>query len=535
MDAEQFLNALWGDPLPGRVLIWTLPQKRSLWLDHISELQMDPITSLDAYTGVGIARSDAALKTNQRATSDTIAGIAGLWADVDYAGDNHAKAGLPPREEDAWALIEMMPCQPTIVIHSGHGLQAWWLFDEPWMFEDDLNREEAQAMIRAWQGHMDEIAQKKGWVVDATHDLARLMRLPGTTNNKAEPVPVRVIDSDGPRHNLNIYWPWVVEREDGWVIPPMPHIAIDNLILDPDVSPPFEKFLALMGAAPKFKRSWERRRPDLADQSASSFDMSLASFAVTAGWTDQEVANLLIANRRRNGDDLKLEHTGFGGFGSYYAGTIAKVREPAAQVLAQERLEEVATSFTDNPSLAGLSEVLGVEITDLVKELGDPPAYWMGTSHGNITLGTVDNILEQGRFRRAIAAATGTVLVRIKGTDWEKRSQAILSCCRDYDLNEISDQINETCHWIDDYLDSQTILDDQSIAAQQGLPFRKGGAVYFTLGGFKNHLRFSVGEPLSSKKLGTRFRISHVLSEKVYYPTVEGRQTSRNYWTYKRA
>jgi hypothetical protein len=237
--------------------------------------------------------------------------------------------------------------------------------------------------------------------------------------------------------------------------------------------------------------------------------------------------NLLIASRRHNGDDLKLRE-------DYYARTIAKARGPAEQAQIQQELEEVAAGFLDNPTLAGMSEVLGVEITDLVKELGDPPEYWLGTATGNITLGTVKNILDQGRFRDAIAAATGTVLHQIKRVDWENRSRAILACCRDYDLNEISDQINETCHWIEDYLDSQTVLDDPNIAAQQGLPFCKDGVVYFTLGGFKNHLRFNVGEPLSSKKLGTRFRLSDVQSERVFYSNAEGAQTSRNYWGYKR-
>jgi hypothetical protein len=278
---------------------------------------------------------------------------------------------------------------------------------------------------------------------------------------------------------------------------------------------------------PKFNKSWGRRRPDLLDQSASSYDMSLASIAVMAGWSDQEIVNLIIASRRNNRDDLKLRE-------DYYARTIAKARGPAEQVQIQQELDQVAESFTENPTLAGMSEVLGVQITDLVKELGDPPEYWLGTATGNITLGNVDNILDQRRFRAAIAAATGVVLHQIKRLDWENRSRAILACCRDFDLNEISDQINETCHWIEDYLGNQTILDDPNIAAQQGLPFRKDGVIFFTLGGFKNHLRFSVGEPLSSKKLGTRFRLSDVNSERVYYPTKEGPQTSRNYWAYRR-
>jgi hypothetical protein len=43
------------------------------------------------------------------------------------------------------------------------------------------------------------------------------------------------------------------------------------------------------GGGPRFTRSWNRERCDLADPSPSGDDLSLASFAVRDGWTDQEV------------------------------------------------------------------------------------------------------------------------------------------------------------------------------------------------------------------------------------------------------
>ena len=54
----------------------------------------------------------------------------------------------------------------------------------------------------------------------------------------------------------------------------------------------------------KFKRSWEHRRPDMQDPSASGYDQSLANIALAAGWSDQEIANLMIAHRRKYGEDL---------------------------------------------------------------------------------------------------------------------------------------------------------------------------------------------------------------------------------------
>jgi len=513
MEAGEFLTTLWGNPPPGQVLIWTLPQKRSIWYTRLDDVQVSGFAHLDVYTGVGVAPSGVLLRTGQRATAEMIGGIAGAWADVDYAGKDHTKLNLPPAEADAWELIHAMPIPPTIVVHTGHGLQAWWLFDEPWIFKDG-EREQAQAMIRGWQGHMAELAEKRGWVVDATHDLSRLMRLPGTFNNKSDRVPVKVLSSGGPRYSREEFPSLAAVASTNGVS--VEQTTIGTLTLDPTAEPSFEKFLALMENDPKFKRSWERRRPDLPDQSASSYDMSLASFAVMAGWTDQEIANLIIASRRRYGDDLKLRE-------DYYARTIGKARGPAEQAEAQERLEEGA-------SLSDLSILLGVEIIDLVKHVGDPPEYWMETGDGSITLGGINNIIDQGRFRNAVADTTGRVLLKCKEPLWARRAEAILACCRVIDMLDISHPGNEMAHWVETYLDTQTILDDKNVAAEQGLPFkREDGAVMFALDGFKQYLRFSVGEQLSSLKLGQRLRLCGI-EPTVVRVLVRGTETTRNYW-----
>ena len=364
---------------------------------------------------------------------------------------------------------------------------------------------------------MAQIAKDRGgWVVDSTHDLARLMRLPGTFNNKSAPVPVKVLSSNGPRLDRNTVWDYIgVGVEDVQIFK---KVAVEGLTLGTSAEPPWEQFRALRDNDPKFKRSLERRRSDLTDQSASSYDMSLASIAVVAGWSDQEIANLLIFSRRSNGDDLKLRE-------DYYTRTISKARGPVEQAEAQERLEE-------GGSLADLSILLGVEIIDLVKHLGDPPEYWMETTDGSITLGTINNIVDQGRFRNAVAATTGRVLVRCKEAAWARRAESILSCCREVELGEASHPGSEMAHWVETYLDSQTVLEDQGIAAEQGLPFRKDGAVMFSLSGFRQYLRFSLGEQLSSHRLGQRLRLCGI-EPTVVRAVVKGTETSRNYWTYK--
>ncbi len=442
--------------------------------------------------------------------ADAIAGIAGMWSDVDYAGKNHAKPRLPQTEEEALELVAAMPVRPTILVHSGHGLQAWWLFKKPWMFQNG-EREEAQALIRDWQGHMAWLAKRRGWVVDSTHDLARVMRLPGTVNNKAEPVPVRVIWSDGPRIDRDEARLYIDAASPEVVLRPeaqdRPAIGTDDLVLDPAAEPPWDKYRALRGAEPKFRRSLDRERTDLPDQSASSYDLSLASIAVSDGWTDQEIVDLLVYSRRMNGDALKLRV-------DYYQRTITKARP--------ERLEA-------GGSLADLSIIIGVEILDLVRYLGDPPEYWMETSADAITLGGINNITDQGRFRNSVAASARILLAPCHRMEWAKRAQAILLCCRDVELGEASHPGTGMTEMVETYLTGQTILDDQNVAAEQGFPFRRDGAVLFPLGEFRQYLRFAKSETLSAHKLGQRLRMCGI-EPVVVYVVIEGRTTSRNYW-----
>jgi hypothetical protein len=68
--------------------------------------------------------------------------------------------------------------------------------------------------------------------------------------------------------------------------------------------PPAEKLHTLL-RNDKFRGSWERTRTDLRDTSPSGWDMSLATRAARAGWSEQEIAALLVANRRKHGDKIK--------------------------------------------------------------------------------------------------------------------------------------------------------------------------------------------------------------------------------------
>lgn len=131
-----------------------------------------------------------------RGTAEGAGALVGLWLDVDvYHAGAHAKKDLPPTREAAFDLVYELPNQPpSKVISSGYGLQAWWLFREPFLIRDEASRLEAAKMAKGWVDLWSRRAKAHGWTLDPVGDLARILRLPGTKNHKqagdARPVEV---------------------------------------------------------------------------------------------------------------------------------------------------------------------------------------------------------------------------------------------------------------------------------------------------------------------------------------------------------
>jgi putative DNA primase/helicase len=104
---------------------------------------------------------------------------------------------------------------------------------------------------------------------------------------------------------------------------------VGALRLNRAAEPPTVKWSLLCEAVPRAFAMFNhtQRTPD---GSASSYDMSLANYAVSAGWTDQEIADLLIAHRRTHNAKPKAD------LNYYLARTIAEARSEAAPAQLDE-------------------------------------------------------------------------------------------------------------------------------------------------------------------------------------------------------
>lgn len=127
--------------------------------------------------------------------------IPGLWADIDLAGPGHAAVNLPPDLETAKEIIRQASLpQPTLWIHSGGGLYPWWLLQEDGHNLDVTENRNGWARISLqWHKALESGAKRLGYTYETgTHDLARVLRVPGTVNRKAGlERRCEIIESDG--------------------------------------------------------------------------------------------------------------------------------------------------------------------------------------------------------------------------------------------------------------------------------------------------------------------------------------------------
>jgi hypothetical protein len=143
----------------------------------------------------------------RRGGADDAAELIGLWSDIDIAGPGHKTSKpLPPTVPDAVSIVSAagLPT-PTAWIHSGGGLYAWWLLDQPANLPGVVELSAAAALSSRWQAQLHHGAATLGFEYGAgVSDLARVLRLPGTVNRKTDaPVACQLVGVAGPRYTFD--------------------------------------------------------------------------------------------------------------------------------------------------------------------------------------------------------------------------------------------------------------------------------------------------------------------------------------------
>jgi hypothetical protein len=205
-EARAFLTAIWPDGAPGHLAVTRFRDRTpaTSWfaggdLDALARHAAAESAHGDVYLG---CCSHATVPSEGRGSESSVLAVPGIWADVDVAhATAHKCPALPPTIGDALTLLDGLPV-PSLIVSSGFGLHVWWLYREPWTIESEADRAAAKAVVQRVQAFLRDRAKRRGWTVDNTADLARILRVPGTRNHKTPDRPMaQIVDEDAVRYN----------------------------------------------------------------------------------------------------------------------------------------------------------------------------------------------------------------------------------------------------------------------------------------------------------------------------------------------
>jgi len=156
---------------------WIKQPRTTIWWDTACPPE-PPDPDFDVYFGVhpSRARKSPSLRTNE----GDISAINCLYADIDGKVFTGGKT-------EATEHIKELSVRPTVIIDSGGGYHCYWILQEPFVLDTPLKEEVAKDLQKRWVAF---VGGDK-----AVHDLARVLRVPGTLNHKYDP----------PRHVRVVY------------------------------------------------------------------------------------------------------------------------------------------------------------------------------------------------------------------------------------------------------------------------------------------------------------------------------------------
>jgi hypothetical protein len=190
----------------------------------------------------------------------------GLYFDCDLASGSHAASALPATAAEALAFLHALPAKPSLIIHTGGGLHAYWLFETPVFLTTEGDRATMTQVLKEFAYTLCQAGKTHGWDLDALRDLARVLRPPGTINRKYDK-PVAGIQACDVRYTL---------ADFDWLTPlpaPSVHHGEGTGVQDqPDLTTVVQAYGGTL--AQKSEQEWHGPHPQHGSSTGVNFDVN---------------------------------------------------------------------------------------------------------------------------------------------------------------------------------------------------------------------------------------------------------------------
>ena len=250
---------------------------------------------IDVYFGVNPRVGNAGKKEN-------VHYLSAFHAEVDYGKTGHKKVSPCETYDEALQSIQSFNPEPTVIVHSGGGFHCYWVLSNPVKVSD--------IGIDVLEGINKNLSRKLGGD-PGTHDISRVLRVPGTLNLKLKdnPRPVTLVLSTHRRYNYENFQSFMATenkkqekspsaaRKQEILSSPSPVINIENL------------------SVPAKIKTLIKHGKDDSYPSRSEADMAVIVSLVNKGLGENEIRHIFQTQaigekyRNHNSPDDYLRHT----------------------------------------------------------------------------------------------------------------------------------------------------------------------------------------------------------------------------------
>lgn len=467
--------------------IFTLPNKTAKFFNEI-EPAVDWCANQarnkqHVYCGMGMFERPI---LDGRGSANDVKAIAGFWSDIDVLDSGaHKGKDYPHSVEEALSIIDVGGNSPTFYVLSGYGIHAYWLFKEPLVFDNQDQRNDASVLLARWHGTIQANAKSRGKVVDSVHDLARVLRVAGTVNykqNMAKPV-VLVKPQHSRNYLMDDLEPYLIATE--YVKSGAEMVGeVANFVINPNINISSMIIQTFCANNNELADTWNMKRPDFKDQSASTYEMSLANWFVKIGYDDQSIVDLLVFWRRTVAKNPKNRV-------DYYQRTIGKCRASQQAEQAIKMFDQPGempstsdpTLLTQNDRQKLLNAVRGaltINVARFVQLNKDNAEYFLVLDNGDeFSLGRVANITRFHTFRDRVLERCNILIPGDRQERWGKVVQALFAIVERRDSDEPRHQ-DRAFSLMTDYLEHVKIYQEEEWeqALAEDYPMVRHGKVW---------------------------------------------------------
>ena len=484
-DAQFFLESAFAGKPENLFLRLSIPSwNASCWVSDVDDAAecAESRAAQDVYVSLGLGSREYG--DTEICTPEEFAALVGVSIDIALRSDAQPQAPRPRTVEDALSILPK-DLPPTFVVQTGDGVQACWLFQDPYVFENDEDRKQAASLGERWNALVRDNGRMRGWPIERAVDLAYLVRVPGTTNceDPANPKPVTFRPRSDRRYSPFELIDYLDDQEvpDPKAAAEFQHWAGQDRPLAINLSAQItDEDLHRLEADTSFKNTWFRLRSDLCDQSQEEYDLSLASTGIRGGLSYQQIIDLIIHHRRMHKQKQRTRL-------DYYKRVLAKAASSSTgtgQFLPciDVRVPGMPGNATDNgpdqrsskPNQGGprttisdrekialcdrISAALGVEVIRMVKLSGKDPLYRMELPEGKVEFQNVGKLICYNAVREAIAARANKLIPGINRAQWPQIAQWMLDACIVEDGGEELEDEGAARAYLTRYLVESTLI-----------------------------------------------------------------------------